>query len=114
MDNYNYADLAKDEKFYKNKIVESDGEILKDIESKFGIKWIKAIKECMQESEACEYIPIKIVNKPRGEKQAESYGAFKFIYVNQTTNGGYEGDDFAGEVYIPLPDKTFLEFSYSM
>jgi len=36
------------------------------------------------------------------------------VYVNQTTNGGYTGDDFAGTMWIALPTSgRYLKVSYS-
>lgn len=35
-------------------------------------------------------------------------------FVNQTTNGGYSGDEYAGTVSIPLGDGRFFQFGYSM
>ena len=36
------------------------------------------------------------------------------LWVNQTTNGGMTGDDFAGTVYIDLGDDKYLAIDYSM
>jgi hypothetical protein len=55
----------------------------------------------------------KLATEPRGEQQCEKW-AFGDPYVNQTTNGGYSGDEYAGTVSIPLGDGKFFQFSYSM
>lgn len=37
------------------------------------------------------------------------------LYINQTVNGGYTGDEFAGDIYIELiPNKKYLKWSYCM
>lgn len=47
--------------------------------------------------------------------QAQDDGAsWGDTYVNQTTDGGYTGDEYAGTVSIPLGDGRFFQFSYSM
>lgn len=51
----------------------------------------------------------EIVNKFRGEKQTE--GGL-VVYINQTTNGGYTGDEFAGEAYIKIGRNRFLKYNY--
>ena len=34
--------------------------------------------------------------------------------VNQTTNGGMSGDEYAGDVFIPISPDKFFKYSYSM
>lgn len=34
--------------------------------------------------------------------------------VNQTTNGGMSGDEYAGDVFIPISPDNFFKYSYSM
>jgi hypothetical protein len=56
-----------------------------------------------------------ITNKPKGNYQEESdFNALKGQWVNQTTNGGYLGDEFAGTISIQLNEKEYFQFSYSM
>lgn len=54
-----------------------------------------------------------IATAPLGDEQDHGavWGAH---FVNQTTNGGFTGDDFAGTVSIPLGDGRFFQFAYSM
>ena len=56
----------------------------------------------------------KLKNKPLGEYQDEDLEFLKGYYVDQTTDGGYIGDDFAGTVSIEYNDEQYLQFSYSM
>lgn len=57
----------------------------------------------------------KLVNKPKGEFQTGSeYIELDGTYVNQTTDGGMTGDEFAGTISIKITDKEYLQFSYSM
>ena len=60
-----------------------------------------------------------IVDYPKGDKQElegdidEKYKLFlTHEFCNQTTNGGYTGDEYAGELYYPLPNGKYMEISY--
>lgn len=55
----------------------------------------------------------QIASEPRGREQDDG-AAWGKHYVNQTTNGGYTGDDYAGTVSIPMGDGRFFQFAYSM
>ncbi len=80
-----------------------------------GEDWYNELVEYL-EMEDCYYSP-SIVDKPKGEKQiiTDSEGdLLKEEWVNQTTNGGYTGDDFAGTIYFKLSEGRYLEFHYSM
>ncbi len=65
-----------------------------------------------------------IVKEPKGNKQLTDFEEesiahsflnflFKYHWVNQTTNGGYSGDDFNGNVYYKIFPKIYLKFYYS-
>jgi hypothetical protein len=36
------------------------------------------------------------------------------VWVNQTTNGGYTGDEFAGTICIEIGENEYLKYNYSM
>ena len=56
----------------------------------------------------------KITDKPKGEYQEEEeYDHLQGVYVDQTCNGGYVGDDFAGTISIEIGRNEFFEFYYS-
>lgn len=66
----------------------------------------------------------EIVDEPEGEKQEididesrvdeipEEYAFLTHQYVDQTTNGGYTGDEFDGYLYFPLPDGKYMKVYY--
>ena len=57
----------------------------------------------------------KIVDKPIGKLQdCEDYEFIGGVYVNQTTNGGYTGDEFAGTCSIKISENEYFQYSYSM
>lgn len=70
--------------------------------------FIKDIYECIEECEGG--FDFEIVEKPKGDSQEEYYRFIKHIWVDQSC--GVCGDDYYGEVYIPLPDNKYLQFSY--
>lgn len=65
----------------------------------------------------------EIVDKPIGEEMdtneefeeiPQQYQTFLTkYYVDQWQNGGYSGDDYAGDLYYPLPDGKFMKVYYS-
>jgi hypothetical protein len=56
-----------------------------------------------------------ITDKPKGKYQEETdFNALKGQWVNQTTNGGYIGDEFAGTISVQLNKNIYFQFSYSM
>lgn len=71
-----------------------------------------------------QYPEYEIVDEPKGKKQKidleesnvdkipEEYAFLTHRYVNQTTNGGYTGDDFSGDLYFPLPDGKYMKVFY--
>lgn len=63
-----------------------------------------------------EYVwDFKITEEARGdyETQAELPNV-KGYYVNQTTNGGYTGDEFSGTIAIEFEKGKYIEWKYSM
>ena len=55
----------------------------------------------------------KIAAAPIGREQDDG-AAWGLTFVNQTTNGGYCGDEYAGTVSIPLGDGRYFQFAYTM
>ena len=64
-------------------------------------------------AEDCYTFDYKIASAPLGREQ-DNGAAWGKHYVNQTTNGGYTGEEYAGTVSIPLGDGRFFQFSYTM
>ncbi|WP_028471325.1 hypothetical protein [Neptunomonas japonica] len=57
----------------------------------------------------------EIVSQPTGDIQdCEEGFEHGYRHVNQVCNGGYSGDDYAGDVYIPVSIDRWFKFSYSM
>lgn len=59
------------------------------------------------------HFKIEIVSSPKGRRQKEDdTEIFTEIHVDQTTNGGYSGDDFAGDIYAKT-SVGWLKIPYS-
>lgn len=54
----------------------------------------------------------QLVGEPVGAAQDEGF-LLGEIYVNQTMNGGYSGDDYAGTVCMPISAGRYFQFAYS-
>ena len=97
---------------YEQQINDNNVKMLKVVESKVTSE---AYKEILQELDISENtFDYKIVDKPKGEIQKFDENEHIVVYVNQTTNGGYTGDEFAGTVSIKLNETEFFQYSYSM
>jgi len=75
-----------------------------------------AYEEILYEIEVSEYTyEYLITDKPKGEFQdCNDFEYLEGIWVDQITNGGYTGDEFAGTVSIKISENEYLQFSYSM
>ena len=123
MDNLNdiYEEIAKDEQERRQKFLNIVGE---DI----GEEFLKAMEPDYMRFEFVGYFEGQevedgvIVNKAKHTKQKNDLfeelkeehdidDMFKIEYVNQTTNGGYMGDEFAGTLCYKYKDK-YLQFYY--
>lgn len=74
--------------------------IFKAIEKTLGKEYLEAVLDCLRESEAQG--KLELVRNPQIKKQYEDWDVFDHVLVDQYVDGGYVGDDFAGDVYIPL------------
>lgn len=54
----------------------------------------------------------QIVAEPVGEAQDNDY-ALGDVFINQTMNGGWSGDDYAGTVCMPIGDEGYFQFAYN-
>lgn len=100
---------------YKREIEEQakkDWEFLDSIRKEKGDAWMDELKEYL-EFEECYFSP-RIVMNTKGNRQEVDGDLIKEEWVNQTTNGGVSGDDFAGTIYFKLSTNRYLCFNYEM
>lgn len=99
---------------YHNELNRKNNRMLKALTSVMGNKFVENLKEYMEDSEGPSN-EIRIVKNRKGSLQKEiGFGAIKKVWVNQWDNGGYTGDSFSGDIYIPITKKRFVTFGYSM
>ena len=66
----------------------------------------------------------EVVDTPKGKRQEldeeteelipDEYKSFlNHEYCDQWRNGGYTGDDYAGDMYYPLPNGQYMRIGYS-
>lgn len=102
---------------YENGIFQRDQRLLNAIKSIKGEPYLKALGELIEElDQTSDY---SIVDKPKGDYQKEYWHKeIRGVWVDQWRNGGYTGDDFAGDVYVKIKRKNkkdkYLKIPYSM
>ena len=103
-----YSDIIKKEaEEQSNKY----NKVMDSVKRQVSDKIFKEIEEEIEESEGG--FNFDIVDACSGEKETNVKDDIE-IWVDQTTNGGYTGDEFAGNVYVKLPDGKYLTWEYSM
>jgi hypothetical protein len=107
MDDYNTEMIR-----LENEQTEKDNKVLDDVKLLVSEEIFEDIKIVLEESE--NVYDFSIEDKPIGEFQKENYDYLDGIWVNQTTNGGYIGDEFAGNVSIKIDENKYFQFYYSM
>jgi len=85
---------------------------LNAIKNQLGEKYHQAVFDCIMECEG--YGIYELTKIPGGHKQMEDWDEFDHIYVDQWRNGGMSGDDFAGDIWIPLKKDLYLKVRYEM
>lgn len=85
--------------------------ILDIIKSQVSEKVFSDINFVLDESYTYDY---KIVDMAYGEYQEEDLKELEGYWVDQTTDGGLTGDEFAGTVSIKLKKDMYFQFSYQM
>jgi hypothetical protein len=70
------------------------------------------IKEALYDSDSTSTHDYLIADAPLGVPQDEDWYLLGDVFVDQTTNGGMSGDEFAGTMSLPLPDGRFFQFYY--
>ena len=101
-----YQEIVKKEYDKQQKVVE-------EVKQLMGDEWYSEVLEALEFPEVC--YPAEIVDSKSGVPQTDYDGdQIKVYWVNETINGGYTGDTFAGTIYFPLSNGKYLMFHYSM
>ncbi len=105
-----WEDILREEKLENEKMHNA----LSVVEGKVSKEMFEDIKEyikdCDNTSGFC------FVSEPIGDYQEEGYQYehIEGVYVNQTTGGGFTGDEYAGTICIEISEGEFLKFEYNM
>jgi len=91
---------------------EKNLKILEDIKLKVSDDIYQEILIIIEESE--HTYNFQILDKPKGKFQEDDFEYLGGFWVDQTTNGGYDGDSYAGTVSIKIDEDEYLQFNYSM
>lgn len=86
-----------------------DSESMESVKQMVSEKVFKQIEREIEESS--NGWDFEIVKKPLGDNQ--DYEDCE-VWVNQTTNGGYSGDEFAGTCYFKIGKNKYLRWNYAM
>jgi hypothetical protein len=93
-----------------NKEVAKQAKILKRIKKRVSASWYRSIIEFLEDNDFTHNFAI--TDKPAGKRQKETY-RFSHSYIDQYSNGGFSGDDFAGQASLPIRDGLYFSFHYS-
>ena len=85
--------------------------IMKRVKKRVSASWYKSVLEFINDGEY--NYDFSITDKPFGQRQIESGTRFGFIYVYQTSGGSPCGDDWYGQVSIPIRGGLYLHYHYS-
>lgn len=107
-----FKEAMEAEREYYAKIARQNTRTLNAIEKQLGKKYHQAVIDCIMESEG--HGLYELTKTPGGHKQGEDWGEFDHIYVDQWQDGGMSGDDFAGDIWIPLKKDLYLKVTYQM
>ena len=83
---------------------------------KYGPGFEDDFKELMTDC-SCNPDNIEEVSVPKGKDQREDefYKTIREVYVDQTVNGGFSGDDYAGDIYFRMIiDNKWYKIGYLM
>lgn len=89
---------------------EKNKAVLDQVEALVSPEAFQQIQEALSDSEyTCEY---QIVGQPVGLAQDDGY-VLGDVFVDQTTNGGISGDEYAGTICMPLTAGSYFHFYYA-
>lgn len=83
--------------------------ILKRIKKRVSASWYKSVTDFLEYQDyICDF---SIIDMPVGSRQQEHY-RFSYIYIEQH-GPGIGGDDYYGQICIPIRGGMYFSFHYS-
>ena len=99
-----------EKELYEN--VAKDRVVLSALKLEVPETYYKDILYYLEECEACTGTLEIVDNPPRFASQSEDEYAFRKTWVDQSC--GIMGDDYHGNIWVPLPNNKYLKFYFSM
>lgn len=84
---------------------------LKRVKKRVSSSWYKSVLDFIDDGEY--NYDFSITDKRVGTKQKESGTRFGYIYIYQTSGGSPCGDDWYGQICIPIRGGLYLSYHYS-
>jgi len=110
---YPLEDMRADEEKIAQELKEQDEKnqaVLDQVQALVCAKAFKQIKEALSESDYTH--TYQIVDQPVGKAQDDMF-VLGDVFINQTLNGGFSGDEFAGTYSMPLGGGKYFQFHYA-
>ena len=110
---YTFEDMRADQEAIDsemNELHKKNQAVLDQVQAIVSPEAFQQIAEALSDSEyTCDY---QIVGQPVGLAQDDGY-VLGDVFVNQTTNGGISGDEYAGTICMPLTAGSYFQFYYA-
>jgi hypothetical protein len=110
---YTLEDMRADQEAIDRELMEMHAKnqiVLDQVQAIVSTEAFQQIQEALSDSEyTCDY---QIVGQAVGLAQDDGY-VLGAVFVNQTTNGGITGDEYAGTICMPIAADTFFQFAYT-
>lgn len=84
--------------------------VLDQVQALVSPEAFEQIKETLSDSGYTH--TFQIVDQPVGNAQDDGF-VLGEVFVDQTTNGGFTGDEFAGTICMPLAVGKYFQFHYA-
>ena len=91
---------------------QADNDVLELIEKQVTKEDYQKILNSIEDSETT--YDYKILTEAKGLEIIDDKYTHGLSRVEQLTNGGMIGDEFAGNIYIPISEKEFFKYTYSI
>ena len=99
----------------ENEIYEKNQEVLNLVKEMVSQSFFEELEEYLEECDNTSQYNLTNDSPNDKHKQDESdYELIKVVWVNQYRNGGYTGDNFAGQIWIKITNEKYFTFHYEM
>lgn len=94
----------------EKKVTRNNDRILKAIASVLGKQFLTDVKYYLDHT---YWNYLELVKEPAGKFQEDDeWGSFNGVWIDEHSNGGYWGDEYAGYLYIKLKENLYMKAYY--